>query len=124
MRANTAEKTKMASILEQYESELKSSGNIPSNRQILSDEPVCLTLVINIFICNSISDIMRSCRSKLIYLIIANLFLSDKIFDFRLQLAMWISQMMHRCFVGKKKISGNHERFAVDNVFMFALEWW
>ncbi|XP_046860460.1 vacuolar protein sorting-associated protein 18 homolog [Xenia sp. Carnegie-2017] len=40
VRANSPEKTKMASILEQYESELKSSGNIPSNRQILSDEPI------------------------------------------------------------------------------------
>lgn len=30
----------MASILEQYENELQTGGNLPSSRQSLSDEPV------------------------------------------------------------------------------------
>ena len=42
--------TKMASILEQYEHELQTGGNLPSSRQILADEPVSFILYFAFFI--------------------------------------------------------------------------
>ena len=35
----------MASILEQYEHEQQTGGNLPSSRQILADEPVSVVLI-------------------------------------------------------------------------------